>query len=161
MIDVIHRLRELLQQVPKLKKNEPELQLFIRKTASIEDLRHFFQHFRTEIDSFAERGMPLCGTLSWIFDKEDSEVPANHLLIPGTFFKDVWGMGCTFDSHENRYVERVVLHAGPKKVDLADLNDAVERFVAWYTSWFAATFTGEDRYGSDTHIRFKIVPSEG
>lgn len=160
MIDVVHRLRELLQQVPKLRKKEPELQLFIRKTKSIEDLRHYFQHFRTEIDSFAERGMPLCGTLSWIFEKEDSAGPENHLLIPGTFFKDVWGMGCTFDTHENRYVERVVLLAGPKKVDLADLNDTVEKFAEWYTAWFCATFTDNDRYGSDMHIRFSIVPSE-
>jgi hypothetical protein len=159
MIDVVHRLRELLQQVPKLKKNEPELQLFIRKTESIEDLRHYFQHFRTEIDLFAERGMPLWGTLSWIFDKGDSEAPANHLLIPGTFFKDVRAMGCTFDTHENRYVERVVLHAGPQKVDLANLNDAVERFVEWYTRWFSTTFTGDDRYGADMHIRFSIVPA--
>lgn len=160
MIDVVHRLRELLQQVPKLKKNTPELQLFIRKTESIEKMRHYFQHFRTEISSFAERGMPLWGTLSWIFDKGDSNGPENHLLIPGTFFKDVQATGCTFDTHENCYVERVVLHAGPKKVDLADLNDTVAKFVEWYTSWFIATFTGDDRYGADMHLRLSIVLSE-
>lgn len=32
MIDSAHRLRELLQQAPKLKKNLPELQLFLRRT---------------------------------------------------------------------------------------------------------------------------------
>ncbi len=58
-----------------------------------------------------------------------------------------------------RYVERVVLHAGPQKVDLANLNDAVERFVEWYTRCFSTTFTGDDRYGADMHIRFSIVPA--
>jgi hypothetical protein len=158
MIDVVHRLRELLQQVPKLKKREPELQLFLRNTESIEHLRHYFQHFRTEIDSFAIRGMPLWGSLSWIFDQGDSQGPTNHLVIPGTFFKDIWAMGCTFDTQENRYVERVVLHAGPKKVDLADLNDSVVRFVDWYTKWFSTTYVGDDLYGSDMHLRISIVP---
>jgi hypothetical protein len=50
IIDAVHRLRELLEQMPGMKKNTPERQLFLRRTASVEDLRHYFQHFRTEID---------------------------------------------------------------------------------------------------------------
>jgi hypothetical protein len=160
MIDAIHRLRELLKQTPRLKKNEPELQLFLRRTQAIEDLRHFFQHFRSEIDSFSERGTPLWGTVSWVMADRDSGLPTNHLILPGTFFQGVCGMGCTFDSQEGRFVQRVVLHAGTKAVELADLNDNVERFAKWYVGWFEATYTGDDHHGADLHLRLSISPIE-
>ena len=158
MIDAVHRLRELLSQLPGLRKNEPELQVFLRGTAVIEDLRHFFQHFRTEIDSFHERGMPLWGTLSWAHTDAESELPENHTIVPGTFFRGAWVATCTFDTHEGRYVERVLLHAGPKKVDLATLTEQVERFVAWYVAWFERSFTSDDRLGADVHMKFQLRP---
>jgi len=158
VIDITHRLRELLQQAPKLKKNDPQLQLFLRRSGSVEELRHYFQHCRTEIHSFAERGMPLWGTLSWIFGGDSSELPANHLIVPGTFFDDCRAMGCTFDFQEHRYTERVVLHAGPKRIDLADLHDAVKQFVPYYIKWFETTFTSPERHGSDVHMRLSLRP---
>ncbi len=65
IIDSAHRLRELVCQFPKLKQKEPNVQLFLRNTEVVENLRNFVQHFRSGIDSFVEKGMPLWGTLSW------------------------------------------------------------------------------------------------
>lgn len=158
MVDSTHRLRELLLQIPGLKKNEAELQLFIRKTKSIEELRHFFQHFRSEIGSFADRGMPLWGTIAWASEDPDSGLPNTHTIIPGTFFEGEWAGSCTFDFKTGKFVERVVLHAGPKRVDLADLSETVERFVGWYVQWFERTFRDEDRLGADVHMQFTIKP---
>jgi hypothetical protein len=158
LIDTTHRLRELLQQTPKLKKNESELQLFLRRSESIEKLRNYFQHFRTEIHSFADRGMPLWGTLSWIYGGDSSELPSNHCIIPGTFFEDCRAMGCVFDTHEGRFVERVVMHAGPIRIDLVDLHDAVERFVRFYINWFEQTFKETERHGADVHFQLTLKP---
>jgi hypothetical protein len=158
IIDSIHRLRELLEQMPGLKKNVPELQLFLRRTAPVEDLRHFFQHFRTEIESFVERGMPLWGTISWAYANPATGLPETHTIVPGTFFDGAWVATCTFDTQEGKFVERVLLHAGPRKIDLADLADHVKEFARWYTNWFDTTFTDQSRHGADVHMQFYIKP---
>lgn len=158
LIDTTHRLRELLQQTPKLKKHEPELQVFLRRSKSIEKLRNYFQHFRTEIHSFADCGLPLWGTLSWVSGGDSSELPSNHCIIPGTFFNDCRAVGCTFDTHEGRFVERIVMHAGEMRIDLADLHDAVEQFVRFYIGWFEQTFNEKERHGADVHIRISLKP---
>jgi hypothetical protein len=82
----------------------------------------------------------------------------NHTIVPGTFFDGAWVATCVFDTHENRFVDKVVLHAGPKRVDLAELCDRVERLVRWYVSWFERTFSDEKRFGADMHFRFAIRP---
>lgn len=159
IIDSIHRLRELLEQLPRLKKNTPELQLFLHRTSPIEDLRHFFQHFRTEIDSFVEKAMPLWGTISWSTTNSDTGLPQTHTIVPGTFFHGAWFGSCTFDTHEGRFIDRVVLHAGPQKVDLADLEDYVNEFMSWYLEWYELKFTGDERLGSDVHMKLNIKPA--
>ncbi len=158
IIDSIHRLRELLVQMPGLKKNTPELQLFLRRTSRIEDLRHYFQHFRTEIDSFVEKAMPLWGTISWSTWNSETRLPENHTIVPGTFFHGAWVASCTFDSHEGRFIDRVLLHAGPQKVDLANLEDFVKELTSWYLQWYESKFIGEERLGADVHMKFFIKP---
>lgn len=152
LIDSIHRLRELVQQVPKLRKNLPELQLFLRRTRVVEDLRHFFQHFRTEIDAFVSQAMPLWGTLTWAYTEPETGEQRNYTIAPGTFFAGATIPMCTFDSREWRYVERVLLQAGSMKVDLATLLEQVAEFAAWYTEWFRAKYPDEDHHAADVHF---------
>lgn len=116
MIDSVHRLRELLEQAPRLKKNTPELQIFLRNTSGVEDLRNFFQHFRTEIDSFTELGMPLWGTLSWAYTNPNTGELENHTIAPGTYFEGAWVASCTFDRDKGAFLEKVLLYAGTKKL---------------------------------------------
>jgi hypothetical protein len=158
MIDSVHRLRELLEQMPRLKKNQPELQLFLRRTATVEELRHFFQHFRTEIDSFVSRGMPLWGTLSWARTNAESGLPETHTIVPGTYFHRSWAATCTFDMHKGKFVELLLLHAGPSKIDLAGLADHVKEFVGWYVKWFDSNYSDHERHGADVHMQFQITP---
>jgi len=159
MIDAAHRLRELLQQLPGLKKNQPELQLFLRRTAPVEDLRHFFQHFRTEIQAFAERSnMPLCETLSWAWTDPANGQLENHTIIPGTYFERAEVSTCTFDTQRFKFVERVLLNAGPCKLDLADLNEHVQNFCAWYLAWFLHSFENLDHSAADVHLKLRVRP---
>lgn len=162
MIDAIHRLRELLQHLPGLKRNQPELQIFLRKTRAVEDLRHFVQHFRSEIESFTSCGMPLWGTLSWASRNSETGLPENHMVIPGTFFDEVWVESCRFDAQKGKFADRVLLYAGPKKIDLADLCEDVEKFVAWYVKWFEGAFSDTNLLGSDAHaiLMYRPAPNE-
>jgi hypothetical protein len=160
MIDSAHRLRELLEQAPNLKKNQPELQLFLRRTVPVEALRHFFQHFRTEIETFASRGMPLWGTLSWVRPNPETGQPENFTIAPGTFFHGAALPMCTFDSVQRHFVERVLLQAGPTQIDLASLLEHVTEFTSWYTEWFRNHFPDVDHHAADLHARLgvKLVP---
>jgi hypothetical protein len=158
LVDAAHRLRQLLQQLPGLKKNQADVKLFLRRTASVEELRHFVQHFRNEIDVFAKRGMPLCGTLSWVWSNEAQRRIENHTIIPGTFFEGAWVATCTFDTKRFQFVERVLLHAGSVKIDLADLNNFVEQFTKWYVDWFLRSFGSLEHNAADIHLMLNVKP---
>jgi hypothetical protein len=159
IVDSAHRLRELVQQVPGLKQNDSNLQTFLRSTEAVERLRHFVQHLRSGIDSFVSRRMPLWGTVSWSRIDPASHLPENHIIIPGTFYKGVSAHGCTFDREKWSFVERIVLHAGSARVDLAAVFERVAAFSVWFQRWFeAANGTGE-REGSDTHVAITVSPS--
>jgi len=156
MIDSAHRLRELLSQAPGLKKNEPALQIFLRRTQDIEDLRHFYQHFRNEIDSFASTGMPLWGTLSWIHTDVETGENTNFTIVPGTFFSGASVYSCTIDTMEMKYIQRAAFYAGSAMVDLAVLSEQVEQFVTWYCEWYLEKFPGVSHHGADLLIRMNV-----
>jgi hypothetical protein len=160
-IDCVHRLRELLQQTPRIKQNDPELQLFLRRTSAIEQLRHFVQHLRSGIEAFVQRNMPLWGTLSWgnVAIKDGQLVC--HIVIPGTYYTGVWARGVTVDLQEHRFCERIVLMAGGFRVDLAEVFDQVTALAEWYTAWFERTFNDDPRHGSDVHHTVFVAQNVG
>ncbi|HSG05854.1 MAG TPA: hypothetical protein VLB09_05610, partial [Nitrospiria bacterium] len=55
-------------------------------------------------------------------------------------------------------VQRLVLQAGPEKVDLENLFKQVVCFVKWYVSWFQEAFPGQDKLAADVCLRIKIQP---
>lgn len=159
LIDVTHRLRELLSQAPRLKKNLPELQAFLRSTEAVEGLRHFNQHFRTEIDKFSSVGAPLWGSLSWVYTDIDSGENSCYIVAPGTFFEGAAVPSCTIDTRQNKYVELVLFTVGAAKIDLAELSSRISKFCAWYTEWYASNIVGSDFHTADIHFSLhpKIV----
>lgn len=156
LVDSAHRLRELVEQAPRLRKNQMDVQLFFRRTAEVEELRHHFQHFRTRIESFVKESMPLWGTLTWACTDHQTGEPKNFTIAPGSFFEGVRIPMCTFDTLEGRYVERILLQVGPIKIDLATLIEQVTEFAAWYTEWFRTKFPHTDYLGADMHACFSV-----
>jgi len=65
IVDMCHRVRGIIQQIQGLPKKSPEIQVFLRQTAEIEDLRNHFQHFRSGIHKIPDTTYPLWGSLSW------------------------------------------------------------------------------------------------
>ena len=68
IVDSIHRLRELLEQMPGLKKRSQSsvYRRFRQETAVVEDFRNIVQHLRGEIRELAKNGCPVWGTLDWL-----------------------------------------------------------------------------------------------
>jgi hypothetical protein len=156
MVDAIHRLRELLSQVPGLKKKQPELQLFLQRTSTVEGLRHFYQHFRTEIDTFVGVGMPLWGSLSWIHTDLTSGENSIFTIVPGTYFEGATVCTCRVDHVANKYMERLALHAGATFIDLTVLAELVDDFIKWYVTWYREKFPDQSHYAADLHLRLRV-----
>lgn len=156
LVDVVHRLRELVQQLPGLKQKQPAVQLFLRRTAPIENLRHFVQHLRTGIHTHVQTGQPLWGTLSWTRNNPITGDPENITIAPGTFFDGAIVPMCTFDTLEFRFVQRVKLQVGTLAVDLAVIDDQVTEFGSWYTEWFRAAFPNGPHHGADFRTCFVV-----
>ncbi len=159
IIDSTHRLRELIQSLPKLKKNTPEVQVFLRNTQCVEDLRNYVQHFRTGINSFVKHEMPLWGTLIW--NKKNAETGCSecHSIIPGTFFNNITSSIGSFSNEKYEFYEKIILKTGEFNCDIADIYDRVSVFFSWYENWFIKNFSDENHHGADAYVKFQIKPN--
>lgn len=71
-VDVIHRLRELLRQVPKLKTRDAAVRSFLDETASADHLGRYVQHMRRQTGTTPGPAGPLWGALSWVDSDGDT-----------------------------------------------------------------------------------------
>jgi hypothetical protein len=140
MIDAVHRLRQLLLQLPGLRQKERELQVFFRNTETVENLRKFVQHFSSGIESFVAVKTPLWGILSWTEVWEDG-VGVNFIIIPGTGFYELHAAGTPINVQTGEYAERIALGAGGEhRVDLARLFERVAVLARWFDRWYKDHF---------------------
>ena len=58
IVDSVHRLRELLDQMPGLKKNTSAYQSFVRKTKIAKDFRNTAQHMRNDLRAIGQKCLP-------------------------------------------------------------------------------------------------------
>lgn len=66
VVDSTHRLRSLLDVMPRFQKSGPLYQIFTRATAPASELRNAVQHLREEMPQMAEKAWPVLGVLSWL-----------------------------------------------------------------------------------------------
>jgi len=88
IVDSLYRLRCLLRQMPGFKKNIPEIQVFLRKTKTIEHLRNAIQHLDRQIESLLEAKLPVLGVLGWCsFWAKDSKMVSSWAIVPGSLVR--------------------------------------------------------------------------
>jgi hypothetical protein len=137
VVDSLQRLRGLLKQMPGSKNKSPGLQVFLRNTDMVEDLRNMVQHLNHEIDNLVDQNEPVFGTLSW-FTVLDPTVldPANSLvascsLVPGTLFvkEDMARMDMS-SGEVDLPVDLIVLSVSEYSVNLSDAMKRVAQLIA-------------------------------
>jgi hypothetical protein len=86
IIDSVHRLRCLVNQMPNYKDRAPSKQIFLRTTTSVEALRNSIQHVATEIHGLAHAQQPVFGILSWceVIDRDQKLIATGH-MTPGQY----------------------------------------------------------------------------
>lgn len=88
IVDSVNRLRGLLKHAPGFKQNAPGQNIFIRRTAEVEDLRNVVQHLNEKIDeTVIPQSAPLMGVLSWItvINPEQRQLKT-CVLVAGTMY---------------------------------------------------------------------------
>lgn len=118
LIDMCHRTRELVQSTPTLSQKLPDVQLFLRATSQIEDLRHYVQHFRNGISRIPESWSPLWGSLSWIpaADKDTCYTAITGNLLPGTTSYSI-----SYDVYDSHFSSEITLTVGNIVLDIPEV----------------------------------------
>jgi hypothetical protein len=87
IVDSIHRLRQLITRTPGIKQKVPALEVYKRKTAVIQKLRHAVQHLDTEIPSLLKQNLPIWGVLTWVKVQDcEKGILFSCALVPGTVY---------------------------------------------------------------------------
>lgn len=131
IIDTGHRVRELVQQIPGLKKNSPEIQLFIRNTRSVEELRHYIQHLRHGIHALPEKSSPLWGVISWVSKSYEETC---FTLLTGSA-PDISVHTCSYDTCKNEFAQRLILSVNKHTVEIYQLVEQIDCLKGFILKW--------------------------
>jgi hypothetical protein len=105
-IDSIHRIREMLQAIPRLNKKDNRLKLFLTNTELTKTFRNYIQHLRIESSKQENDKFPVMGSLSWVDQNDPMKC---HSIIIGTEIKDVSYSYCEYDKETEKWVSNVSL----------------------------------------------------
>ncbi len=141
IIDSIHRLRCLINQIPGIKQKElPHRKIFLNKTKDIEEFRHTIQHLNNDIAKLADQNEPAWGTLSWftitdLFEGEGGsgnsfqgiKSGCNCLMISGSVvvgkpYKTTLPTEMTFKEKVNL----ITLKSGGRSLSISDIFEYVK-----------------------------------
>jgi hypothetical protein len=157
IVDLVHRLRDLLYQVPGIKQNSPALQLFTRKTVEIEILRNAVQHLNQQIHQMAAENLPVWGALSWI-SMPDPEFKSVYscTLVAGTWFERREPLVSPLGKTLSPPVDLITLEASNCSVCLSDVMRSVEAVVRSLEEILSEQFKDRPYFGRDSLICAEI-----
>lgn len=131
IIDMVHRARGLVGQVRRLRKNTPDVQLFIRNTANVEKFRHLFQHLNTKIGNIRGEFNPIMGALSWV----TSNTTVAYTIATGTSAENTNVHTLAFNVCSGRFTQNLVLSAGNEDIELDELHQRCRLFQTYFNTW--------------------------
>jgi len=153
VVDGIQRLRKLLQRTPGLKQKSPELGIFYRATATIEDLRHVAQHLDERVDGMVARHLPVWGQLTWLYKPGDDP---NDLwtcqLVPGARQEGWRALVNPAGKALLHPIDHVTLEADGVSVSLSSSMAQLERLVRWIESELTGRLPGGAAINGDMFV---------
>ena len=130
LVDVLNRLRVMVESMPGLKKSSPGVKSLLQSLGPIEELRNAVQHLYGEVHTIADSGHPIWGSLSWATPpvkpgdalKAAAFIPGTLAPVKGIPVVNPVGRTCEYP------VGLIELTAAGKTVSLSDMVAAVLRF---------------------------------
>ncbi len=158
IIDMCHRVRELIDQLPQLPRKEPWAKRFFTQSTKVEELRHHIQHLRRTVNDSAQTVDPVWGSLSWV---PRDEPEACYMIFTGNLLEGVSASSISYDTHEARYTARVQLSAGGIVVDLVSVAGAIERLRADLINWVKGKPQTTHAYGRTLVWKWNVLGAPG
>jgi hypothetical protein len=132
LVDICHRVRELVQQVPGLPQKLPSIQIFLRITEHIENLRNYVQHFRSGIPNIPLQSNPLWGVLSWTSTNDKTIC---YTIFSGNLTPGVSGYSLPLDTHSSKFVDSIKLVANGVEVDFDIISEQLDKIKKCISEW--------------------------
>ena len=164
IVDSIHRLRELVDRLPQMKRKKPSYLLFREKTSKVHDLRNCVQHLKKEILRLVKENEPVWGRLSW-FTVTSRIPPAGFfcMAISGTITPGKHPPFGPLQRVVHVPVDLVTLHAYGINLDISGCMDAVNTLAKGFEEKLGPQFEGLPCGGADFVVAQNIIgkPSRG
>jgi hypothetical protein len=132
MVDVCHRVRELVQQTPGLRKKLPGIQVFLRGTEQVQNLRNYVQHFRSGIPDIPLQSNPLWGVLSWTSSNDKT---TGYTIFSGNLVVGVSGASLPLDVHKFQFAPEIKLIAHGIEIDLCMIAEQLVEVKSCIVDW--------------------------
>lgn len=133
IVDVVNRIREISQNIPRLSNKDTNLKIFLEKTNNAENYRHYIQHLRQELTKNDLNLFPVWGTISWV-DPKDSNY--SFFTVIGSGIKSTEYPSCTYDTRNGKWVSKVCLSMGNLSFEFDPIYDATIAFRDFIIKWF-------------------------
>lgn len=163
IVDSAHRFRDLITNLPGLKKNAPWVKVFEKRTDDVAELRDCVQHQLGEVDELIAGSGQLWGYLSWVRLDNGKPTPNWQMMSAGsTHVQDQWLFMGPVTLPFPVPIDRIRLNAFGRQVYLARTVRAVHDAVRQLEGQLAANQikgVGEpdhERRGADAVIEGAI-----
>jgi hypothetical protein len=136
VVDSLHRARILVARTPHLKRQGPEIDVFLRGTSDVERMRNYVQHLDTEISGMQDRSTPLWGSISW---QSSTDARTSFTLMTNSGYIDYHVVGLVYDTVERKFVRSLELVVGNDSLDVrgvVDLSKRLDRLLRTWTGSF-------------------------
>jgi hypothetical protein len=157
VIDSLYRIRRLLEDMPSLKQNSPQLQLFYRKTSCLKSLRDSIQHLDEYLDKYALYKIPAWGRLLWVYPMNEYRYKA-CMIAPGDIQPD-WKLYPSHYGKKMRPPIDFITLTGNKEVCLTEMIDALEKLIPWLNRQLDGNFDKKHQFivlGAGIATRYNI-----
>lgn len=132
-VDFAFRFNEVVDSLPFIRKDTPEIKKLGVALKPVEDSRHHLQHMRGDLSSNEEIDYPLLGALSWVNGMTTYSISFSQ---PGSAsFPSI-----VFDTHELKWV---MTHAFVVKHVYIDIDLTLAEMHAAY-AWICSVITSSD-----------------
>lgn len=158
IVDSVHRLREILEQMPGFaKRKSPPYQVFRRSTLGVKDFRHTIQHLRNELDVMAANGCPVWGVLNWVAVTDpEAGLVRSCVIAAGRIISGQHPLCNPLGKAIESPVDHITLHCKHKCVSLSDTIRSVKAVIAPFEKSLAEQFKDMPRTGADLLICTKF-----
>lgn len=135
IVDMCNRIRDLVQSTPSLSPKHPSIQVFIRATTKVDELRNYVQHLQSEIPQIPSQSYPLWGSISWVSASNSRKC---FTIVAGSLLTGVNAPGCSWDTVDKRFSSHLELFAHTLNVDLILIAEKLRALKAHLKTWVEA-----------------------